>query len=626
MPTLRGAATSATTGATAATTLAVTKPTGVVANDVILLYVVNGGSPAVSVAGFQALPTTLETASSEATLFYRVADGSEGATFTVTIATAKSISAQCIAYSQVNVAALFDPSWPANSGVANATSTTVTVSAITTVNDGDQLVWFAFDRVALAVTPPAITKPAAFAAQGSQASSSSATLLNVGCVVADLAQVSHGASGTVNGTVASTAVNGGILVALPGLEPPPVGVRTRRRIFPFRARARTAQPPPAPAAAAVTPIPPQAATRRRVLPPRPRARTAQPPPPPTVVVVLLPPQGATRRIVPPRPRRAFSVQAPPAGGIFVTFQPPPPRRRFLPPRKAARTFGPPLVPPVTYPLPPQQTSPRRLFTPRPRARTALPPPPVIVSVPAVAPRRRIRPPARRAFTSSPPAAVLVVAPPLVPQPQTRRLAFRVRARARTAQPPPPVVVLVAPPLPPQQPVRVRLFQPRPRARTAAPVPPPFIPPPPPPFTPQQAPRRWMYRFLPRRAATQTAYPPPPIPPPPPPPPAVAYPQFNRVALVNITAGTGISLPGPVTVTLHGQSAPAPIFEDFYLLIPKVNPFLLDGAEIARFAAADGDYDVTASYQGTSYTMTITIKAIPPRGTHFVVGEYWPVLD
>lgn len=339
-------------------------------------------------------------------------------------------------------------------------------------------------------------------------------------------------------------------------------------------------------------LPPQQPGRRRLFQPRARARVATPPQP---VVQFLPPQQPTplRRF---QPRfRARQAQPVPAQIVVATVQA----------------------------LPPQQATPLRRFQPRFRARQAQPVPPQVIvqTVQALPPQqptplRRFQPRAR-ARVATPPMPVVQLLPPQQPRPV--RPAWLPRPRRFQAQ---PVVIVYHPQaLPPQQPTPLRRFQPRFKARQSQPVPAQVIITPHP-IPPQTFPHRW--RWIPsliRRAATQTRFP-------------LQAPTttvetgaiFNRLVRLTFTgADPSLEIPGPWTVNVHGAGL-AQIFADDAMQIAIPNPIPYDSADGVRFYAADGFYDVVASYQGVTYTLVVQVVSGPPPTLKTQVGAYWLVYD
>jgi hypothetical protein len=184
----------------------------------ILLWAVAQQTPAsfTGPAGFSAAAASIGN-NIESRLFWKAADGTEGATLTVSVTggTNRFVVLTAIALSGVDPA-LFDPSVPAASGAMLATTGTSIPSNDpgTTTGTGDLLVWIGAHRSG-APPYPAITVPAGYAAQGSQVSTGGAGA-GVGTQVGTLVQASPGDPGAPAG-ILSTAQNGGaLLVAIPG--------------------------------------------------------------------------------------------------------------------------------------------------------------------------------------------------------------------------------------------------------------------------------------------------------------------------------------------------------------------------------------------------------------------------
>lgn len=218
MPSLRGVTTASTGASTVLLTYSISNPswTGSTtpAGDIVLLWVILRGAIALATpSGFTAVPATV-ISSGQYQLFYRVTDGSEGATFTVSWASGgNTSSAMCRSYSGADTALVMDPSVPTASAISG-----LAAASITTVRDGDTLVWFAATKTSTAgQTPGTITPPSGFT--GSTASAPTTTVAdpNVQAYGADEVQGTHGATGVLTGTDSTPAVDtssGSVVVAL----------------------------------------------------------------------------------------------------------------------------------------------------------------------------------------------------------------------------------------------------------------------------------------------------------------------------------------------------------------------------------------------------------------------------
>lgn len=199
--TLRGATTASTGSSTSTASYTIAKPSGVVNGDALLIYVVIRGTNAASTpAGFSAVTATTFS-STECQLFYRVADGTEGSTFTLSWTGANPSAAVCLAYAGVS-GSIFDPAAPSASGAAGTTNGIPTASSITTTVNGDTLVWFAVTKTsASGGTPGTISPPAGFSTEAAQISTTVASAApNVAAYAADMTQPAAGATGTLAGT------------------------------------------------------------------------------------------------------------------------------------------------------------------------------------------------------------------------------------------------------------------------------------------------------------------------------------------------------------------------------------------------------------------------------------------
>ncbi len=256
MPTLRGVTTASTGSSAALLTYTVSNPswTGSTtpAGDIVLLWVVLRGTVALSTpAGFTAVPAAV-ISSSQFQLFWRVTDGTEGSTFTITWASgANTSSAMCRSYSGADTVLVMDPAVPSSSGVTGLAAT-----GITTVRNGDTLVWLAATKTASAGQAPAtISPPSGFTGSTPSAPTSAATIPNVQAYGADAPQGAAGATGTETGSDSNTTVDstqGSVVVALasapqtsPGLLAQ-AGGRTWQRRFRRVQRQSPAPATPAP--------------------------------------------------------------------------------------------------------------------------------------------------------------------------------------------------------------------------------------------------------------------------------------------------------------------------------------------------------------------------------------------
>lgn len=214
MPTLRGAAAAAT--AAAATSQSVSNPSwsgsATPPGDVIVLWCSTfNASVTFSCTGFTARPSATNSRSSSQ-LLYRISNGSEGATFSVSSSASVEFGVVAISYFNENQPVPFDPFPPSSGFVSSSQSTTLSNSGITTGVPGDVLIWFG--ATFGPITPAAITVPAGYTAQVTQANSGTAGGA-AGVIVATSSQASSGATGAVNGSAAFTSYFSTALIGIP---------------------------------------------------------------------------------------------------------------------------------------------------------------------------------------------------------------------------------------------------------------------------------------------------------------------------------------------------------------------------------------------------------------------------
>lgn len=185
-------------------TLTISLPTGVVSGDVIVFNVIVGGTTLPATPTGLTLIDSGNAGPSYAT-YYRVCNGTEGASFSWTVAS--SASGTCRAYSGVDNGAPIN----AHSVLRTATSLTATATGITTTFNGCQLIFGS----GIASAETSFTNPTGFSAQDINTSSPAA----VSC---DESQTTAGATGNQSGTWASTANNN--YASLVALKPAASGV------------------------------------------------------------------------------------------------------------------------------------------------------------------------------------------------------------------------------------------------------------------------------------------------------------------------------------------------------------------------------------------------------------------
>jgi hypothetical protein len=215
--TLRSATTASTGASTALTTYTIANPSwsgsATPAGDIVLLYsIARGAVTFTTPTGFTAVTAT-SISSSQYQLFFLVTAGTEGATFTVTWSGANPSSSAAISYSAAVTSPVFDPSTPGASAVAGLGAT-----GITTVNAGDQLVYFHASKTSTSgQTPGTLGPPTSFTSRVTPAQTTATTAPNVQAYIADMAQGSAGATGTITGTDTNVTIDtssGSLVVAL----------------------------------------------------------------------------------------------------------------------------------------------------------------------------------------------------------------------------------------------------------------------------------------------------------------------------------------------------------------------------------------------------------------------------
>ena len=139
--------------ATGATSVSVTKPTGVQANDLLVAHVMVTGNVTASIAGSGWTAITSGTAANQATQasFYKIAGGSEPASYSFTWTGSQAAAATVTAYYGIKSSSAFD----VNSAVASANNTTtVTANSVTTTANDDIVLAFFGSASNSTYTPP----------------------------------------------------------------------------------------------------------------------------------------------------------------------------------------------------------------------------------------------------------------------------------------------------------------------------------------------------------------------------------------------------------------------------------------------------------------------------------------
>ena len=138
--TQRGTATSATT---TSTTLTISKPAGVIAGDVMIVNITQTGNTGTnaSLTGWNLIAGAQQSSGAprRSTILYRVADGTEGISFSFTLGSGTtSAVGSVIAFSGVDASVVFDV---APGSMDTGGGTTITVTGITTVSANAAIVF-----------------------------------------------------------------------------------------------------------------------------------------------------------------------------------------------------------------------------------------------------------------------------------------------------------------------------------------------------------------------------------------------------------------------------------------------------------------------------------------------------
>jgi hypothetical protein len=158
-------------------------------------------------------PVTASSGQNTATqLFTKVSDGSEGATFGVTLGTSRVPGLAVAGITGFDPSNNFDPTPVSSGNMLASANTAYTSNNVTTTLNGDQFVLFILVRSA--TTPaPAISIPAGYNLELAQVSSAGSGAA-LGLVVASLIQTTAGSAGPPGGTFAVTDDGGACLVSL----------------------------------------------------------------------------------------------------------------------------------------------------------------------------------------------------------------------------------------------------------------------------------------------------------------------------------------------------------------------------------------------------------------------------
>lgn len=212
------------TGTGTTGTVVLNAPTGLVAGDVIIIWVAETGSLTTTFAstGFTALNTPGGAGTDAASLLWRTADGTEGTTFSVTNSGAGLANTAMVLGAFSGAAggpSFWDPGTPAAAKSVSGSVQAISIAGLensaseATVVNGDMILWLV---AILTITPTATTIPSGFT--GTSTAASSATL----ATLAYKPQTTAGTVGTQAGSINGTTVFdwNGQMVALRAATPP----------------------------------------------------------------------------------------------------------------------------------------------------------------------------------------------------------------------------------------------------------------------------------------------------------------------------------------------------------------------------------------------------------------------
>jgi hypothetical protein len=203
-----------TTGtASSSTTLSVTKPTGTVAGDLILIFGLAVSVSLGGIGGFSASGNVAGGAYTNAQAYARTADGTEGSSFTITLSGGTTVGC-CICAVYAGPASI-DPTSIPGITLVNGPSSAITVPSITLANasNNDWLAWFG-GAAYTSTTSLTIAVPAGFTQQASIPIFNNGTD-STGMMFGDIeTSQSAGATGAQDGTLSVAARNGGWMVGV----------------------------------------------------------------------------------------------------------------------------------------------------------------------------------------------------------------------------------------------------------------------------------------------------------------------------------------------------------------------------------------------------------------------------
>ena len=190
----------ATTGASG--TLAVPVPTGTVSGDVLLISIVVSGTTVPATPSGLTLLTSANTGPATG-FYYRVCDGTEGASYSFTVASGASATSR--SYSGVDNTTPINTNGTPNRTAASASCTALSITP--TVNNCE-IVWFG---VTVTNGKTTFTDPTGFANQEYVHQTTGTT---TSAASDDEAQTTAAATGNQTGTFGAAANNYGLMVAL----------------------------------------------------------------------------------------------------------------------------------------------------------------------------------------------------------------------------------------------------------------------------------------------------------------------------------------------------------------------------------------------------------------------------
>jgi hypothetical protein len=157
--------------------------------------------------GFTAV-TAATGQNTAAQILYRTTDGTEVSTFTVTAPASHFQAGGAVSFPGMGA---LDPVPTSSGTLAAAYTTSLPAPAITTVMNGDTLIWAGMTRVASG-TIPTITPPSGFTSLALGTSSGVSTGANIGVLIASAPQVSAGSTSAVGTGSQSISADGGAVL------------------------------------------------------------------------------------------------------------------------------------------------------------------------------------------------------------------------------------------------------------------------------------------------------------------------------------------------------------------------------------------------------------------------------